>query len=104
MLRVLQGLKDPQELKEGKVHLAPLVSLVRRERLEFPDFLVPLAEMVCRVLVDFLAFLVLKVILEKMVSRVRLDLPDLRDSKEARETLDLLEVLDQEDREERLDP
>lgn len=94
-------MKDLQELKEGKVRLAPLASLVRRERLEFLAFLAPLVEMVCQGLVDCPVFLVLKVILGRMVSRERSDPPVPRDSKVARETLDPLAVLDQEDSGER---
>ena len=103
-LRELQESKDPPELKEDKVHPAPLESLVRRERLEYPAFQVQLAETDSPGLVGCQEFLVLKVILGRMVSREKLDLPAPKDSKEARATLDQLEAPDQEDSGERLDP
>jgi len=53
--------------------------------------------------VDFLVFLVLKVILERTESREKLVHLALRDLKAARGILDPLAVLDLEDSEEKLD-
>jgi len=67
VLRVLQGLRVHQGLKEDKVHQDPLESLGKRVKLVCLAFLVPLAEMVYQALVGFPVFLVLRVILERMV-------------------------------------
>lgn len=93
-----------QELKEEEVHQDPLESLGKRVKLVFLAFLDPLVEMVYLVLVGFLVFLVLKVTLERMVSREKSARLDPKVSREARGTSDLLEVLAQEDSEEKLGP
>lgn len=96
-------MRDLQELRGDKVHLDPPASPEIRERSESPASLVQLVETVFRVPVDFLVFLVLKVILERMESREKLVHLALRDLKAARGILDPLAVLDLEDSEEKLD-
>lgn len=86
MLRVLQGLRDHQELKEDKVHPDPLESLGKRVKLVCLAFLDPLAEMVYLGLEGFPVFLVPKATLERMVSREKLVPLDPKVSREARVT------------------
>jgi len=64
---VCQDPKDPRELKEDKDLLAQLESLVKKEKLEFQDFLVLLEGMDYLELEVYQGFLAPREILERMV-------------------------------------
>lgn len=104
VLKELLELKDLLVWKEDKDPLDPQENLVKRVKLVFLAFRDQLEEMGFLDQEAYPVSLVLKVTLEKMVSKEKLDLLEAKASKVLKERLDLSEVRDLGDKEVKWDP